>query len=114
MVTTADRGAHIILLLAILLTPIADPLTASAQSTFGTFTGTVTDTTGAVVQGASVLITNKRTLIQRTVTSDGDGNYTAANLDPAIYHLSVDAPGFRKQTTGDIELLARQIARFDF
>ena len=67
-----------------------------------------------MVHGASVLITNRRTLIQRTVMSDGDGNYTAANLDPAIYSLSVDAAGFRKQTTGDIELLARQIARFDF
>ena len=92
---------------------LACPSSFKAQSTFGTLTGTITDPSGAVVAGAKVVITNKRTEAGRTVLSGADGLYLAPNLDPGIYDLNVEAAGFQKLNRTDVELLARQTVRVD-
>ena len=53
---------------------------AFAQQTLGALNGTVTDSTGAVVSGATVQITGVGTGIQRSVTSSGSGAYQFLNL----------------------------------
>jgi hypothetical protein len=58
-------------------------------------TGTVTDQSGAVVPGATVTVTDPGTHLSRSVTSDANGRYLAAGLDPGSYDLDVSAPGFR-------------------
>ena len=98
--------------LAALLLSAAVSATAYSQSTFGTLTGAVTDSRGAVLPGATVVITNRRTQISHTVTTDGSGAYQAVNLDPGLYGLTVSASGFA-QANREIELLARQVARVD-
>src|SRR5215510_10365618 len=98
--------------LAALLLSAAVSATAYSQSTFGTLTGAVTDSRGAVLPGATVVITNRRTQISHTVTTDGSGAYQAVNLDPGVYGLTVSASGFA-QANREIELLARQVARVD-
>jgi hypothetical protein len=50
------------------------PVLAYGQATFGTITGTVTDSTGAVVPNVSLEVTNEGTNISRTVVSDSAGN----------------------------------------
>ncbi|MEW5978762.1 MAG: TonB-dependent receptor [Acidobacteriota bacterium] len=89
------------------------PPTSLAQSTFGTLIGTVTDSSGAVVVGATVVITNQRTQATRTILTDTAGSYQAANLDAGVYHLATEATGFQRQNRKDIELLARQTVRLD-
>ncbi|MBK7601191.1 MAG: carboxypeptidase regulatory-like domain-containing protein [Acidobacteria bacterium] len=91
---------------------IANNSIISAQSTFATVTGTVTDPTGAVIPGATIVITNKRTQVARTVVSDPEGNYLIANLDPGLYNVEMDVKGFAKATRS-VDLLARQIVRID-
>ena len=91
---------------------IANTSIISAQSTFATVTGTVTDPTGAVIPGATIVITNKRTQVARTVVSDPEGNYLIANLDPGLYNVEMDVKGFAKATRS-VDLLARQIVRID-
>ncbi len=100
-------------LIAVLMALLACPSSFKAQSTFGTLTGTITDPSGAVVAGAKVVITNKRTEAGRTVLSGADGFYLAPNLDPGIYDLNVEAAGFQKLNRTDVELLARQTVRVD-
>src|SRR5262245_38560657 len=100
-------------LLVVLMALLATPLPLKAQSTFGTLTGTVTDPSGAVVAGARVVITNKRTQVGRTALTGADGLYMATNLDSGIYDLTVEAAGFQKLSRTDVELLARQTARVD-
>ena len=61
------------------------PAAAAAQAVTGTIVGTVVDSTGAVVAGAKVTITNTGTGLTRTVTSDNAGEYTAPSLPTGTY-----------------------------
>jgi len=66
----------------------------SAQTFRGTILGTVTDPQGAVVQGAAVTARNTGTGLERTATTDADGNYTIAELPIGTYDVVVRATGF--------------------
>ena len=65
-----------------------------AQNTNSTIKGTVLDTSGAVVSGATVTLTNIGTSQSLTTTSGSDGFYVFSNLSPANYRVSVSASGF--------------------
>src|SRR5271157_1309161 len=67
-----------------------------AQSFFGTIVGTVTDTSGAVVFGANVKVTNVGTDTSQTVTSEPSGRYTAVNLVPGTYNVEVSKTTFKR------------------
>jgi hypothetical protein len=76
---------------------------AFAQTNFGRISGTVTDSTGAVVAGATVVVSDPATNFSRTVTTDESGFYTATNLPVATYTVSVEAPNFKKGVqTGNV------------
>jgi hypothetical protein len=79
---------------ALLLCPA---MPSSAQSTgSGTITGTVTDTTGAVVPSAPVVITDTDTNVSRTIATDGVGVYVAPFLQPGDYEVVLGGNGFGK------------------
>src|ERR1700692_1675853 len=65
-----------------------------AQVSGATLTGTVTDASGAVVASAKVSIKNTATDVTRDVTTDSAGLYSAPNLLPGVYDITVVAPGF--------------------
>jgi hypothetical protein len=65
-----------------------------AQNSNSTIDGTVRDTSGAVVSGATVGLTNIGTSQQLSTTSGQDGFYTFTNLSPSDYKVTVSAPGF--------------------
>jgi hypothetical protein len=75
-----------------------------AQRDFGTLTGTVTDSTGAVVAGAKILITQQATGVKNTVETDSTGTYVRPLLQPGTYTIEVEATGFRKAIQRDILL----------
>ena len=66
----------------------------SAQTFRGTILGTVTDPNGAVVAGATITVKNTNTGIERTTTTDSEGNYTVAELPVGPYEVRVEQPGF--------------------
>jgi len=82
------RCALGLLLLAIL------SATAIAQTSRGTLTGTVTDSSGAVVSNATVKITEKATGVTRQTTTNGAGIYRFDAVDLGSYTVAVQAPGF--------------------
>src|SRR5580704_17568150 len=65
-----------------------------AQVSGATLSGLVTDTSGAAVPNANVAIKNVATGVVREVASNGDGFYTAPNLLPSTYEVTVSAQGF--------------------
>lgn len=75
-----------------------------AQGLFGTIGGTITDTSGAVVPGAIVIVKNINTNVRITLTTGRDGNYTAANLNPGAYTVEASAKGFKSAVQSDITL----------
>ena len=84
-----------------------------AQSTFGTILGTVRDTSGAVVPGATVTLMNTGTTAQRVVISDASGDFTFSNIDVGKYSLVVTAKGFEKYDLPEISLSARESRHVD-
>ena len=66
------------------------------QSNKGGITGTVFDPNGAVVPGASVVITDLGTQKTVTLTTSESGSYSASSLDPVTYSVRVEATGFKK------------------
>jgi hypothetical protein len=68
-----------------------------AQVAGGTLSGSITDPSGAVVPNAEVVIKNSATGVSRNVTTNADGFYSAANLVPGNYEVSVSASGFNTE-----------------
>src|SRR5438094_703169 len=76
-----------------------------AQEITGNIDGSVKDSNGAAVPGASVTImdTTKR-LVVRKVTTNSDGEYSAPNLPVSTYSVSAEAPNFKKSVQTGIAL----------
>ena len=66
-----------------------------AQVTSGTITGRVQDTTGALVQNATVTVSNPTNGLTRVLTTSDAGEFVAPNLLPGTYNIAVEAPGFK-------------------
>ncbi len=76
---------------------------ASAQSA-GSITGTVKDSSGAVLPGATVTLASPAIGVTRTTTSDEHGSFVALQLPPGTYTVSVQMSGFKKVEKGNIIL----------
>ena len=86
---------------------------AAAQQATALMTGTVKDTTGAVVPGAKVTATNTRTNLTQSTTTNKDGDYVFTLLPIGTYVLAVEASGFEKYAQTGITLDINQKARLD-
>ena len=85
---------------------------AFSQSDFGSIRGTVTDSSGAVVSGASVTVTNHATQRAVTVTTGNAGDYSVPDLNPDPYQIEVKAPNF-KTLTQDVTVEVSQVVRLN-
>ncbi len=101
MHTSTRRG--IFATLAIIFLFSIPGLRAQSAGSAGTIRGIVTDSSGAIVPGATVTITNPVSGLNRTATSDSDGNYQFTNLPLNPYHLSVSMNGFASNSQ-DVEV----------
>jgi Carboxypeptidase regulatory-like domain len=85
-----------------------------AQTFQGSFTGTVTDPSGAVVPGATVtVLEQEKGFTWRTATGP-DGTYTVPLLPPGHYLITVEKNGFEKSVRGPLTLLVNEHPRADF
>jgi hypothetical protein len=89
-------------------------ISLSGQTYQGRILGLVADSSGAVVTGAKVTITNTATGISRSLTTTAAGDYNAPNLEPGPYVVTVEAPGFKKIQRTDLQLEVAKDIRVDF
>lgn len=87
---------------------------AIGQGTTGTILGTVSDSTGAVVPGATITIRNTETGISRKVTTDAAGHYSAPQLGLGNYEVTAEAAGFQTIVRQGITLTVGREAVVDF
>ena len=85
----------------------------SAQQAGALLTGTVKDSTGAVIAGAKVTLKNSDTNVGRTIDSNKDGDYLFPQVSIGTYELEVDQQGFKKYVRKGIKLEINQNARLD-
>ncbi len=79
----------------------------------GTIIGRVTDSSGAVIPGATVTLTNTGTKLTRVVVSDTNGEYAAPSLTTGDYTVSAEISGFKTVTVSNVALGVDQHLRID-
>ena len=100
-IQTAPRCAWLVLVLALLL---LSGTTSHAQVTGATLSGKITDSSGAVVVGAHIVIEKMDTGITREAVTNAEGLYSAPNLAPGTYEVSIRAVGFATQDRHGVTL----------
>jgi len=89
------------------------PAALRAQVAGGTLSGTITDPTGRAVPQAQIVITNVATGVERVVTTNADGFYTAVNLLPGEYQVKISATGFNTEVKTGITMNVGAQQTFD-
>lgn len=95
-------SVYVVSVAIVLLLTSAVP--SHAQVAGATLTGTITDPAGGQVPNAQIVIKDVATGVERTVTTNKDGFYIAANLLPAEYQVTVSAQGFNTEIKNGIKL----------
>lgn len=100
-----NMNRRLALLLTISCFLSALPLFGQAH---GSISGTVLDSTGAAIRGATVTATQTGTGRETTVTTNVSGDFAFPSLPPALYSVRVVAPGFAPFEESDVALAANQ------
>ena len=106
------RYSKVLLTASLCILPLMLPRLASAQG-LGRISGTVTDSSGALIPKATVTLTQTKTGNVATVATQSDGIYVFPSVSPADYKLDVAAPGFKRYEQVGITLLADQSLSFN-
>ena len=113
--TTRLWGGRLLLASAICLTLVLiGVLPASAQVDTGTILGTVSDTSGARVAGATVTLTNEGTNVALSTTTGDDGGYKFTPVRIGTYKLTVTMQGFQTNTQKGVAVNVGQSVVADF
>ena len=83
------------LLLTLLLVAGCLPFKAFAQAPTGSIEGVISDSSGAVIQGAKITVTDKSRGRTFSTTSGSKGTYAVSALEPGDYQVKVEAPSFK-------------------
>src|SRR5215831_8476934 len=79
---------------------------AFGQAVYGSVLGTVTDPSGAAVNGAKVTVTSQSKNVSTEATSNESGNYSVTHLIPDVYTVRISATGFKILEFKDIQVSA--------
>src|SRR6266571_4883709 len=98
LLSMKDRGIRLCLTLLLCLVLGGSPLatTTYGQTYQGGLRGAAHDATGAVIVGAQLKLINEETNVERSTTTNSDGEYSFANVLPGTYTLAATHTGFKK------------------
>lgn len=99
--------------LLILLSLVYSSLNLNAQVERATITGVLTDASGANIPGAIIKIRDEGTNQETSLQSDAAGSYSAGNLTPGSYTITVEKEGFSKHINRGFVVQVGQTARLD-
>src|ERR1700751_5329198 len=85
----------------------------SAQTSYGSISGAVTDTSGAAVSDAQVTLTNLLTGEKHSQPTGSDGLYSFVSLNPGRYRLEVEKTGFKRVSRPEVLVEVGQSTRID-
>jgi len=105
------RGLNVLLTCLLALLVVAPVF---SQSTNSTVTGTISDSSGAVLPGVTVTATNTATGVVTTVLTNESGSYNFPSLLPGTYKVSAEFAGFQTQSFTDVRLGNADQIRLNF
>jgi hypothetical protein len=100
--------------IALLIMLVWASLPAYAQGAAAQMSGVITDSSGASIPGAKVLIVSQDTGARREVTTNQTGTFIAYELQPGHYHVTVEASGFETLVSGEVTLTVGEKSTFNF
>ena len=109
----ARRRAGLAQILILFLLTLSVPRATNAQVLYGTLTGNITDSAGAVVAGAKVEALNVNTGISKETTSDDSGRYLFSDLQPGVYKVTISAVSFKTLAQENVRIDANMARRLD-
>jgi len=109
MISITARAAALAAVVCLALAPAA-----AAQTQTGRISGTVTDSSGAVMPGVSVTVANEATALSRTATTDGQGAYVFVDLPIGTYTVKTELAGFKSAVKTGYKLDADGRVTVDF
>ena len=86
---------------------------ALGQAVYGSILGTVTDPTGAAVNGAKVTATSQTKNVSIVATTNESGNYSVTHLIPDVYSIRIEATGFKVIEYKEVPVSADTGTRLD-
>jgi hypothetical protein len=89
------------------------PAALDAQVLYGGLVGSVTDSSGAAVPGATVTVTNKNTNHEQTSVTSAEGTYTFTNVQAGAYDVKVSLQGFKEYVKSNVPVNVNEISRVD-
>jgi hypothetical protein len=101
-------------LMALVVASLFIGASAAAQTVNGAFHGTVTDTSGAVMPGVTVKISNQATNVAREVATNMTGFYVMTQIPPGVYTFDVSKSGFTTVRQTHVQLLVNQDLEVNF
>jgi hypothetical protein len=101
-----------VLLMLLVAVLFATP-SLNAQNAYGAVVGTVTDSSGAIVPGATVSITNLGTSEKKSMQTDATGNYRFVTLLPTQYKVEVEKTSYKKVVQSPITVQVDATSRLD-
>ncbi len=105
--------ACLLVVLALLVGMFGATSSLYAQNAFGALVGTVTDSSGAVVPGATVSLTNLGTSEKKVTQSDASGNYRFMSLQPTQYKVEYEKTSYKRVVQSPITIQVDATARLD-
>jgi hypothetical protein len=90
------------------------PMLVVAQSNQGRISGQVTDQSRASIPGAKVTIENLGTHVPRVLSTNADGDYVAANIEPGFYLVKAEAANFKTVVREKIQVEVANDLKIDF
>src|SRR5215469_8162275 len=91
--------SHVLLCTVLITLMLLVPSMVRGQAYFGTVSGELTDASGAVVQGANVMLSDEEKGFNFVTTSDASGRYLFRSVAPGLYSITAEAKGFAKSTS---------------
>jgi hypothetical protein len=106
------KAKSLVVLILGMLLALSPSLMAQTAST-GALKGTVTDSSGAVIPGATVTLTSQATGQVRTASTGGDGGYLFPLIPPGVYKLKFSAGGFKGAEASGVNVDVTETPVFD-
>jgi hypothetical protein len=94
------NGTRLVLVCLLFLCMFALPL--QSQQTLGSLSGTVTDSSGAVIHNATVKIHNLATGLEQTVSTHADGSFEITDLPIGLYSVAFSRDAFKTEVHSQI------------
>lgn len=109
-------GFHraVVCILGSILLLLSGAKLVSAQAVTGNISGTVTDSSGAVIAGASILVKNTATGVTQTTTSNSQGRYNVPDLAVGTYDVQASNSGFQTVVHAGVNLTVGSQLTIDF